>query len=62
LKENKSITSINLRVNEIGPEGAKYIGESLKENKMITSINLFMNLLLYLKLHSKYIYKKYNDV
>ena len=38
LKENKTLTSLNLRNNSIGDEGSKYIIEGLKENGCLLEI------------------------
>jgi Ran GTPase-activating protein (RanGAP) involved in mRNA processing and transport len=43
LKENKTLTYLNLCSNDIGPKGAKVIADSLKENKTLNSLCLEFN-------------------
>lgn len=40
---NNSVTSIDLRGNNIGAGGAACLGEALKINKSVTSIKLYGN-------------------
>src|ERR1700729_1204207 len=43
LKDNQTITNIDLADKEIGTEGAKVIADALKVNHTITDINLAYN-------------------
>jgi len=43
LRTNRTITSLNLSFNYIGPTGAEALAEALKSNKTVTSLNLENN-------------------
>ena len=43
LAVSKSLTSINLNHNSLGPQGGKAIAEAISVSKSLTSINLYWN-------------------
>ncbi|CAF1270042.1 unnamed protein product [Adineta steineri] len=45
LRDNKILTQLDLFLNEIGAQGAQYLGEALQKNTTLTTLNLRSNLI-----------------
>lgn len=43
LKQNQSITHLDLRNNKIGPDAARHLGEMLRDNKTLTHLDISWN-------------------
>jgi len=43
LEKNSAVTTINLKFNSIGVEGAKALATALEKNRAVTTINLELN-------------------